>query len=136
MAEYKPLKEILTDKSLAKLGDGIVNLLYSLVKSKSVGKPDGAKVPDTVLAEAVRQAGIRKYISSRQNADSLGDAAEALIAYSWLKDYFEIKETAERLSSLIPQEKVINRKTEKEISIQIFTSLLQDLLARVVDEKT
>ena len=136
MAEYKSLKEILTDKSLAKLGDGIVNLLYSLVKSKSVGKPDGAKVPDTVLAEAVRQAGIRKYISSRQNADSLGDAAEALIAYSWLKDYFEIKETAERLSSLIPQEKVINRKTEKEISIQIFTSLLQDLLARVVDEKT
>ncbi|MEX2703859.1 MAG: ribonuclease III family protein [Candidatus Freyrarchaeum guaymaensis] len=136
MAEYKPLKEILTDKSLAKLGDGIVNLLYSLVKSKFVGKPDGAKVPDTVLAEAVRQAGIRKYISSRQNADSLGDAAEALIAYSWLKDYFEIKETAERLSSLIPQEKVINRKTEKEISIQIFTSLLQDLLARVVDEKT
>jgi len=136
MAEYKPLKEILTDKSLAKLGDGIVNLLYSLVKSKFVGKPDGAKVPDTVLAEAVRQAGIRKYISSRQNADSLGDAAEALIAYSWLKDYFEIKETAERLSSLIPQEKVINRKTEKEISIQIFTSLLQDLLDRVVDEKT
>lgn len=132
--EYKPLKEILTDKRLAKLGDNIVNLLYSLVKSKLIGKPDGAKVPDTVLAEAIRQAGLRKYISTRQNADSLGDAAEALVAYSWLKDYFEIKETAERLTALMPRVKELNRKTEKEVSIQIFTSLLKNLLQRIEKE--
>jgi len=117
---------------LAKLGDSIVNLLYSLVKSKLVGRPDGAKVPDTLLAEAFRQAGLRKYVSARQDAHSLGDAAEALIAYSWLKDHFEIKATAEKLTASIPREKIINRKTEKEVSIQIFTSLLQDLFERIV----
>ncbi len=99
-----------------------------------VGKPDGAKVPDTVLAEAIRKAGLRKYISTRQNADSLGDAAEALIAYSWLKDYFEIKETAGCLTALMPRGKKLNRKTEKEVSIQIFTYLLQNLSERIEKE--
>ncbi len=132
--EFKPLKEILTDKSLAKLGDNIVNLLYSLVKSKLLGKPDGVKVPDTVLAEAIRQAGLRKHVSTRQNADSLGDAAEALIAYSWLKGHFEIKETAEHLTALMPRINMLNRKTEKEISIKIFTSLLQNLLKIIESE--
>lgn len=99
-----------------------------------VGKPDGAKVPDTVLAEAIRKAGLRKYVSTRQNADSLGDAAEALIAYSWLKDYFKIKETAGRLAALMPRGKKLNRKTEKEVSIQIFTYLLQNLSERIEKE--
>ncbi len=129
------VKEILTDKNLAKLGDNIANLLYSLVKSKMFGKPDGAKIPDTLLAEAVRRANLRKYVSTRQNAHSLGDAAEALIAYSWLKDYFEIKETAEKIATLIPQRKILNRKTEKETTIQIFASLLQQLYEKVVEGK-
>ncbi|MEM2143990.1 MAG: ribonuclease III family protein [Candidatus Jordarchaeaceae archaeon] len=117
---------MLKDKNLAKLGDSIVNLLYSLIKSKLAGKPDGAKMPDILLAEAFRQAGLRKYLSARQDAHSLGDAAEALIAYSWLKDHFEIKATARNLIAPITREKV-NRKTEKELIIQIFTSLLQNL---------
>ncbi|MGQ9721112.1 MAG: ribonuclease III family protein [Candidatus Jordarchaeum sp.] len=130
----KSLKEILNDKNLAKLGDNIANLLYSLIKSKLIGKPDGAKIPDTILAEAIRKAGLRKHLSARQNADSLGDAAEALIAYSWLKDHFDIKETAEQLISLIPERNIVNRKTEKEISIKIFTLLLQNLLERIESE--
>lgn len=83
-------------------------------------------MPDTLLAEAFRKAGLRKYLSARQDAHSLGDAAEALIAYSWLKDYFEIKATARNLIIPITQER-INRKTEKELIIQIFASLLQNL---------
>jgi hypothetical protein len=120
---------------LAKLGDSIVNLLYSLVKSKLIGRPDGAKMPDSFLAEAFRKAGLRKYVSARQDAHSLGDAAEALVAYSWLKDLFEIKEAAGKLTASIPQEKIITRKTEKEVSIQIFTTLLQDLFERITKEK-
>ncbi|MBS7251326.1 MAG: hypothetical protein KIH08_12185 [Candidatus Freyarchaeota archaeon] len=135
MPDRMSVKEILTDKNLAKLGDNIANLLYSLVKSKVLGKPDGAKVPDTLLAEAVRQADLRKYISTRHNAHSLGDAAEALIAYSWLRDFFEIKETAEKFAEQIPQRKMLNRKTEKELTIQIFTSLLQKLYEKVVEGK-
>ncbi|WXG40698.1 MAG: ribonuclease III family protein [Candidatus Freyarchaeum deiterrae] len=133
--EHKPIKEILTDKNLAKLGDSIVNLLYSLVKSKLAGRPDGAKMPDSFLAEAFRKAGLRKYVSTRQDAHSLGDAAEALIAYSWLKDHFEIKETAENFNPLIAHEKIITRKTEREVSILIFTSLLQELFEKIVKEK-
>lgn len=83
-------------------------------------------MPDILLAEAFRQAGLRKYLSARQDAHSLGDAAEALIAYSWLKDHFEIKATARNLIASIIREKV-NLKNEKELIIQIFTSLLQNL---------
>ncbi|MBS7251324.1 MAG: hypothetical protein KIH08_12175 [Candidatus Freyarchaeota archaeon] len=74
-------------------------------------------------------------MSTRHNAHSLGDAAEALIAYSWLRDFFEIKETAEKFAEQIPQRKMLNRKTEKELTIQIFTSLLQKLYEKVVEGK-
>lgn len=132
--EHKSFKQILYDKGLAKLGDNIVNLLYSLVKSNLVGRPDGAKMPGTILAEAFRRAGLRKYISSRQDSHSLGDAAEALIAYSWLKDHFEIKAIIGKFTALTPREKIINRKTEKEQIIQIFKSLLESLFERVLNE--
>ncbi|MEM3526138.1 MAG: ribonuclease III family protein [Candidatus Jordarchaeaceae archaeon] len=129
--ENKSIKEVLNDKSLAKLGDSIVNLLYSLVKSKLVGKPDGAKLPDSLLAEAFRRAGLRKYVSARQDANSLGDAAEALVAYSWLKGHFEIKAMVEKLTASVPQGKIINRRAEKELIVQIFTTLLQNIFETV-----
>ncbi|MFX1449131.1 MAG: ribonuclease III family protein [Promethearchaeota archaeon] len=85
-------KSIGTDKGLAKIGDSIVNLTYSVAKSivltrnskndKSVRT--GVKVSKTILANAIREAEMKEFSKSRADAHDMADTAEALIAYTWL----------------------------------------------------
>lgn len=81
---YNNLTQILTDHDLASLGDAYINFVYSLALSNRVGKPSGAKVKGSVLAGALRKAGLREYLPSRMTKHMLADAAEALMAYAWL----------------------------------------------------
>ena len=84
-------KSIGTDKGLAKIGDGIVNLTYSVAKSifltrnsknnKSVRT--GVKVSKTILANALKEADMKKFAKSRADAHDLANTVEALIAYIW-----------------------------------------------------
>jgi len=55
-------------------------------------KPEGTKVKGSILAEALRRAGLREYLPSRMSRHALADAAEALIVYAWLKDCLTINE--------------------------------------------
>jgi len=89
---FKNLPEILTNHKLAALGDAYVNFLYSLVLSKKSGEPAGAKVDSRLLAEALRKAGLRKYLPSRTDRHKQADAAEALIVYVWLKGLVPLEE--------------------------------------------
>jgi len=85
-------KSIGTDKGLAKIGDSIVNLTYSVAKSivltrnskndKSIRT--GVKVSKTILANAIREADMKEFSKSRADAHDIADTAEALIAYIWL----------------------------------------------------
>ncbi|MFX1287333.1 MAG: ribonuclease III family protein [Promethearchaeota archaeon] len=85
-------KSIGTDKGLAKIGDSIVNLTYSVAKSivltrnskndKSVRT--GVKVSKIILANAIREAEMKEFSKSRADAHDMADTAEALIAYTWL----------------------------------------------------
>ena len=97
---HKNLAQIMTDKDLASLGDAYVNFAYSLALSNKEGKPVGTKVKGSVLAEAVKKAGLRVQLPSRMNRHSLADAAEALLAYAWLKKCITLAETVEQLSSM------------------------------------
>ncbi|MEM3700435.1 MAG: ribonuclease III family protein [Candidatus Bathyarchaeia archaeon] len=81
---YGSLKEVLVDHDLASLGDAYINFVYSLALSKRKGKPSGERVKGTVLSEALRKAGLRRYLPSRMTRHLLADAAEALIVYAWL----------------------------------------------------
>jgi hypothetical protein len=94
---YSSLLEVLTDKQLAKLGDAYINLVYSLALSEREGRPDGTKVKGTILAEALRKAGLRKLLPSRIDKHVLSDAAEAVIVYAWLQNLFTLKESVEIL---------------------------------------
>ena len=53
------LNEVLIDHALASLGDSYVNFVYSLAISNRRGSPLGTKVKGSVLAEALRKAGLR-----------------------------------------------------------------------------
>lgn len=85
LKDYAGLQEILLDKDLAGLGDMYVNLIYSLALSKRLQRPVGAKVNNRLLAEVVKRSGLRRILPRRIDRHSMGDAAEALIVFAWLR---------------------------------------------------
>jgi hypothetical protein len=94
---YNSLPQILADRKLASLGDAYINFVYSLALSERKGKPSGAKVKGTALAEALRKAGLREHLLSRIDKHVLSDAAEALVVYAWLHDRLTLEDSVEIL---------------------------------------
>jgi len=99
LQDYKTLSQVLTDKPLAALGDAYVNFVYSLALSRKAGKPRGKKVKGTPLAEAIREAGLRRSLPSRIDKHVLSDAAEALLVYAWLNDFITLEESVDALEN-------------------------------------
>ena len=99
LQDYKTLSQVLTDKPLAALGDAYVNFVYSLALSRKAGKPRGKKVKGTPLAEAIREAGLRRFLPSRIDKHVLSDAAEALLVYAWLNDFITLEESVDALEN-------------------------------------
>jgi hypothetical protein len=91
------ITEVLTNHKLASLGDAYINFAYSLALSNRKGEPSGAKVKGSVLAEALKKAGLREYLPSRMTRHMLADAAEALIVYAWLRNYITLEESVATL---------------------------------------
>jgi len=87
------LAEVLADRDLASLGDAYINFAYSLVLSDRRRKPLGVRVKGSVLAEALRKAGLRDNLGSRMSRHALADAAEALIVYAWLNGCLTLDES-------------------------------------------
>ncbi len=84
-------------KELAKLGDPLTNLLYSLALSIQIKQFEGEKVSGKILATALRLADLRHLAPSRLDAHGLGDCVEAMIAFGWLRGYFTIPDAAKTL---------------------------------------
>jgi len=95
--DHRNMTEVLTDHKLASLGDAFINFAYSLALSKRRGEPSSAKVRGSVLAAALRKAGLREYMPSRVSRHVLADAAEALIVYAWLQNCVTLEESVQML---------------------------------------
>ena len=93
----RSMKEILVDHGLASLGDSYVNFVYSLALSNKKSEPEGTKVKGSILAEALRKAGLREHLPSSMSRHALADAAEALIVYAWLSDSLTVSECVRML---------------------------------------
>jgi len=89
---HRNITEVLTDHKLSSLGDAYINFAYSLALSNKRGKPTGAKVKGSILAESLRKAGLREHMPSRMTRHALADAAEALLVYAWLHGYITLDE--------------------------------------------
>ncbi|OGD44061.1 hypothetical protein A3K79_02250 [Candidatus Bathyarchaeota archaeon RBG_13_46_16b] len=94
---HKSLNEVLEDHRLASLGDTYVNFVYSLALSQKNRKPIGVKVKGSILAEALRRAGLREHVSSSMSCHDLADAVEALLVYSWLNECVTLNESVKML---------------------------------------
>lgn len=89
--QINTLPDAMRNKGLAKLGDPLTNLVYSLAQSRISGNFFGKKVSGKILAMALRLADLRKIAPARLDAHDLADCVEAAIAYGWIRGYFSIQ---------------------------------------------
>ncbi|MFW9788880.1 MAG: ribonuclease III family protein [Candidatus Thorarchaeota archaeon] len=123
--QHESVEEIMNDKGLAKVGDGIVNLCYSLAKSRVLGQATGEKVRDSVLARAIRATEVYRHISRRTDSGRAADAYEAIIAYLWMKGVVTVPELVDTLVETLNIDFTTNRKKEGEIAALSFQYLLE-----------
>jgi hypothetical protein len=116
--DKKNLSEVLTDHDLASLGDAFANFVYSLALSNKKGKPTGKKAKGTLLAEALRRAGLRSCVPSSVSSHGLADAAEALLVYAWLHDCITLEESVAMLE-------------KNDDTVEGFAQLLEKIKSRI-----
>ena len=83
--EKPELREVLSNKHLAALGDSYLNLLYSVSLSSKLGRPTGDKIKGSILSNALKISGLRRLLPKRVDRHGQADALEALAAYTWIK---------------------------------------------------
>ena len=114
------------DKSpleLSSLGDGYVNLIYSLALSEATGRPLGKKVPNQVLSKALEKAGLRELAGTRVSTHRLADLAEGFIFKAWLDGRITLEESVRILSRSMSGS--LERKRLREETVEAFTTLLR-----------
>lgn len=131
LLNYSDSREAFLDEDLAKLGDALVNLIYSLARSTARGEPDGAKAPNKVLSDSLNEAGLRDLAPSRVDRHQLGDITEAIIAYAWIQNKIEIKEAAEILSASLSEEDFESRREVLKSTKEGFKNLLIEISERI-----
>ena len=117
-------------KELAKLGDPLTNLLFSLAISIQTRRFEGQKVSGKILAAALRLAELRHLAPSRLDAHGLGDCVEAMIAYGWLRGFFTIPEAAQILQEQFLRAGVGTKQSKAERTESIamgFSALIQHI---------
>jgi len=117
--KHTSLPEILADRGLAKVGDAFVNFVFSLATSNKLGLPTNVRVSGTVLSQALKKAGYRKYLPRRTNRHEQSDAVEALIFYSWIEGLLSLEEC---VSILQP---------DADIPIDAFATLITTIIERL-----
>jgi len=127
-------KRIGTDRGLAKIGDGIVNLSYSLAKSiyltqnsknKNISRT-GVKVSKKILAEALKAANMKEFARNRADAHDMADSVEAIVAFVYLDDLMSIEDITSYLLKQLSGN-LLNRQEEIESARKAFTSLLNEM---------
>ena len=127
-------KVIGTDKGLAKIGDGIVNLTYSVAKSIFLTNNSsnnnvirtGLKVSKTILSNALKSANMRNFAKNRADAHDIADTAEALVAYVWINNNLTLQEIIDILTENLSGD-LFNRKEEIASATEAFAVLFKEM---------
>ena len=129
--KIKTQKSIGTDKGLAKIGDGIVNLAYSVAKSIYLTRNNlnkevvrtGLKVSKKILSNALKNANMKNFAKNRADAHDLANTVEAIVAYVWLSNKMSLKEIIDFLTENFSGT-LQGRIDEINNAIKAFTNLL------------
>lgn len=129
ISDLNSQKRIGTDKGLAKIGDGIVNLAYSIAKSIYLTENSsniirtGIKVNKTILSNALKNAGMKNFAKNRADAHDLANTVEAIIAYVYLNNKMTLNEIIDFLKDNLSGD-IQSRTPEIENASKAFTNLL------------
>ena len=108
---------------LANVGDNFVNLIYSLALSDVMAKPVGKKVSNYILSEALIKSGLREHGGRRLDKHGMGDFAESIICFAWLKGMVTLNDSVKILEEhLAPSTDNIKLRNS---SVNAFTELLK-----------
>ena len=125
------LSTYISNKGNAKLGDALVNFIYSLAKSIAIGTPTGVKVSDSILTEAYRESSWRKsnILTLKGNKGHIADGVEALILYFWVHGNLTLDDLVSPIKDELNAEKLHHPREEYRTAINSFTNLLNSLLS-------
>jgi hypothetical protein len=98
MRELNYISTIMRDKKRASLGDAYINLAYSLCLTRIRGEPKGVKVSDRILADAFKEAGLRKHLGTRHSRKDLANASEALLMEAYQSRLLTMEESVNIIS--------------------------------------
>jgi hypothetical protein len=124
--KHTSIEQIMNDKGLAKIGDNLVNLCYSLAKSLVLGHATGEKVRDSVLARAIRATSVYSRMNRRSDIGRAADAYEALMAFLWMTNRITIPTMVEFLARLLDIDSKTSRSKEGEIAAISFQHFLEE----------
>jgi len=96
--EKPDLREVLSNKDLAALGDSYLNFLYSVSLSLKLGRPVGGRIKGSILCSALKETGLRKLLPRRVDRHSQANAVEALAAYTWIEGLLSFRKALKILS--------------------------------------
>ena len=119
------LRDIGTSKRLAKFGDIVVNMAYSLALTVKTKRIDAAKVSKKILSNALKQADMKKYAKSRANSHDMANTAEAFVGYMYIKERWSAEKIAKVLIKVLQKYDFSSYKEEIDGSIVAFKSLLR-----------
>ncbi len=121
----------MNDKGLAKVGDNLVNLCYSLAKTLVLGYTTGEKVRDSVLARAIRGTSVYQHMNRRSDIGKAADAYEAIVAYLWMTDKITISAMADSLAGLLEIDSKTSREKEGMLAAISFQRFLEQNIAHL-----
>ena len=140
LLKFKSAKTIGTDKGLAKIGDAVVNLAYSVAKSIYLTKINsnnqvirtGEKVNRKILSNALKNANMRDIAKSRADAHDIADTVESIIAYIWLNDKMTLNEIIDVLTNNLTGN-IYERAQEIQAATIAFTNLLNHVKKFIIE---
>ncbi len=118
------LRLVLADSRLAKLGDAYVNFVFSLGRSRALREPQGIKVSDRILAEALRRSGLRQELPRRTTRQDCANAVEALLVFGYLNKLVTLEEAVDRIAA------------SPDSPVDAFVSLIRSVAERIEDGKS
>jgi hypothetical protein len=98
MSKPDLLRQTMRDRQLASLGDAFVNFVYSLALTRLRGYPQGTKVSDKILAQALKVAGLRDHLGTRVAKKDMANASESILAAAYGKELLTIEESVQTIA--------------------------------------
>ncbi|MFX1285474.1 MAG: ribonuclease III family protein [Promethearchaeota archaeon] len=130
------LETYIYKKSNAKLGDSLVNFIYSIAKSIVSETTTGTKVSDSILSEAYRRSlwYSTNTLRLKGKKDRIADIIEALILYFWVHKELSLEKLINPLIAQLEPDRLHHPKEEYLSAIMSFQRLLDMLYNHYIEE--